>query len=212
MSVSLGKKIRVHATDLSRENMYYSLLNLKNSLPNVVVKGIQGVERAVITKDNDKFKILVEGNQLAEVMATPGILGTKTTSNHIIEVEKTLGIEAARATIMNEIQETMRNHTISIDNRHVKLLADVMSYRGELLGITRFGISKMKDSVLMLASFEKTTDHLFDAARHGRMEKIEGVSECIIMGLTVPLGTGLFKVLQQTKSMKLPQRTLLLGT
>lgn len=32
--------------------------------------------------------------------------------------------------------------------------------QGEVLGITRFGVSKMKDSVLMLASFEKTTDHL----------------------------------------------------
>ena len=37
------------------------------------------------------------------------------------------------------------------------LLADVMTYKGEVLGITRFGMSKMKDSVLMLASFEKTT-------------------------------------------------------
>ena len=39
--------------------------------------------------------------------------------------------------------------------------------QGEVLGITRFGIAKMKESVFMLASFEKTTDHLFDAALHG---------------------------------------------
>ena len=43
-----------------------------------------------------------------------------------------------------------------------------------MLGITRFGIAKMKDSVLMLASFEKTTDHLFDAALHGRRDDING--------------------------------------
>ncbi len=47
--------------------------------------------------------------------------------------------------------------------------------QGEVLGITRFGIAKMKDSVLMLASFEKTTDHLFDAALHGRTDEITGV-------------------------------------
>lgn len=46
--------------------------------------------------------------------------------------------------------------------------------QGEVLGITRFGIAKMKDSVLMLASFEKTTDHLFDAALHGRTDEITG--------------------------------------
>lgn len=53
--------------------------------------------------------------------------------------------------------------------------------QGEVLGITRFGISKMKDSVLMLASFEKTTDHLFDASLYSKRDAIEGVSEKIIM-------------------------------
>lgn len=52
--------------------------------------------------------------------------------------------------------------------------------QGEVLGITRFGIAKMKDSVLMLASFEKTTDHLFDAALHGRVDDING--ECSPVG------------------------------
>jgi len=108
-----------------------------------------------------------------------------------------LGIEAARTTIMHEIQYTMSNHGMSIDTRHVMLLADLMSCKGEILGITRFGIAKMKDSVLMLASFEKTTDHLFDAAIFGKSDSIEGVSECIIMGVPMPIGTGLFKVLQQ---------------
>jgi len=54
--------------------------------------------------------------------------------------------------------------------------------QGEVLGITRFGVAKMKDSVMMLASFEKTTDHLFDAAAFGKNDKISGVSESIIMG------------------------------
>lgn len=51
--------------------------------------------------------------------------------------------------------------------------------QGEVLGITRFGVSKMRESVLMLASFEKTTDHLFDASVHGRHDAIVGVSEVI---------------------------------
>ena len=51
-----------------------------------------------------------------------------------------------------------------------------------MLGITRFGVAKMKDSVLMLASFEKTTDHLFDASAYGKNDSIAGVSESIIMG------------------------------
>lgn len=45
------------------------------------------------------------------------------------QVERTLGIEAARSTIINEIQYTMVNHGMSIDRRHVMLLADLMSYK-----------------------------------------------------------------------------------
>jgi len=86
---------------------------------------------------------------------------------------------------------------MGIDPRHMQLLADVMTYKGEVLGITRFGLSKMRDSVLQLASFEKTPDHLFEAAAGMKSDKIEGVSECIIMGQTMGVGTGAFKVVRR---------------
>ena len=89
----------------------------------------------------------------------------------------------------------MSQYGINVDCRHLMLLSDVMTFKGEILGITRFGVAKMRESVLMLASFEKTTDHLFDAAVHSRQDDIVGVSECIIMGVPIPLGTGLFKLL-----------------
>lgn len=66
-----------------------------------------------------------------------------------------------------------------------------------MLGITRFGIEKMKESVMTLASFEKTADHLFDAALHGRHDKIIGVSDRVILGIPIALGTGLFSILSR---------------
>lgn len=75
----------------------------------------------------------------------------------------------------------MSSHGMTIDHRHVFLLGDIMTSKGEVLGITRFGISKMKDSVLSIASFEKTTDHLFEAALYSKKDAIVGVSEQIIM-------------------------------
>ncbi|GMN24465.1 hypothetical protein TIFTF001_000572 [Ficus carica] len=148
-------------------------------------------------------QLLVVNNQqafqtgLLAVMGTEGVDGRKTKSNHIIEVQQTLGIEAARTCIIDEIEYTMKSHGMSIDNRHMMLLADVMTSRGEVLGITRFGIQKMDKSVLMLASFEKTADHLFNASVNGREDKIEGVSECIIMGIPMQIGTGMLKVRQR---------------
>ena len=91
----------------------------------------------------------------------------------------------------------MSNHGMSVDRRHLMLLADLMTYKGEVLGITRFGLARMKESVLMLASFEKTADHLFDAAYYGQTDVITGVSECIIMGIPMSIGTGIFKLLHK---------------
>ncbi|KAL6060056.1 DNA-directed RNA polymerase subunit [Balamuthia mandrillaris] len=205
-----GDKLRVFPPDKSREQMYFSLQSVKNALPGVLVRGIPTVSRAVINKkkqDGDTiFHLLVEGYDLLGVMGTPGVVSSETTSNHIMEVEETLGIEAARVTIMDQIQYTMKEHGMSIDTRHVMLLADLMCFRGEILGITRNGIAKMKGSVLMLASFEKTTDHLFDAAVHCREDEITGVSECIIMGIPMPLGTGLFKLLRQPDASSQPEQ------
>lgn len=190
-------KLEVHPQG-DRSTIHFELHALKNLLPTVVVKGIETVERAVINKDNKvKYNLLVEGTGLQTVMGTEGVIGRETTSNHIIEVQQTLGIEAARKCIINEIQYTMASHGMSIDIRHMMLLADLMTFRGEVLGITRFGIQKMDKSVLMLASFEKTADHLFNASVSGRDDKIEGVSECIIMGIPMQLGTGILKVRQR---------------
>ena len=116
-----------------------------------------------------------------------------------VEVEQVLGIEAARLVIAQEIRYIFGQYGINIDRRHLMLLSDVMTFKGEILGITRFGVAKMRESVLMLASFEKTTDHLFDATVHGRKDNIVGVSECIIMGIPIPLGTGLSKTLHAGK-------------
>jgi len=193
-------KLRVMPFDSEKVPPYAALQSLKQSLPRVVVKGNPSIVRAVVNvadQSTKSYNLLVEGYGLLTVMTTEGVDGYNTTSNHVIETEKTLGIEAARSTIISEIQYTMGNHGMSIDVRHVKLLADLMTCMGEVLGITRFGIAKMKDSVLMLASFEKTTDHLFDAAIYSKTDCIDGVSECIIMGVPMPIGTGLFKVLQK---------------
>ncbi|TFK64915.1 beta and beta-prime subunits of DNA dependent RNA-polymerase [Pluteus cervinus] len=175
---------------LDGPDKFYKLRELKRGLPDVVVKGVPTIQRAIINikdrtdkkgKKGDK-ELLVEGYGLQKCMTTEGIIGEQTSSNHVIEVCQVLGIEAARQTIINEIQYTMKSHDMIIDPRHVMLLGDVMTYKGEVLGITRFGVAKMKDSVLMLASFEKTTDHLFDAAAYGKNDSIAGVSESIIMG------------------------------
>eukprot|EP00268_Persea_americana_P026340 TRINITY_DN25729_c0_g1_i2.p1 TRINITY_DN25729_c0_g1~~TRINITY_DN25729_c0_g1_i2.p1 ORF type:complete len:1385 (-),score=229.29 TRINITY_DN25729_c0_g1_i2:420-4574(-) len=190
-------KLEVHPPVVDRSKLLFQLLSIKAMLPNVIIKGIPDVERAVVSIANEEYRLLVEGTNLLAVMGSPGVYGSKTTSNHILEVNRTLGIEAARRTIVDEIQYTMSSHGMSIDIRHMMLLAEVMTYKGEVLGITRFDLPKMKDSVLMLASFEQTAEHLFRASVRGRTNKIDGTSECVIMGVPMQLGSGILKVKQK---------------
>jgi DNA-directed RNA polymerase III subunit RPC1 len=193
----------------------FTLQALKNILPYIIVEGIASVSRAVINveeKSSQKsYHLLVEGYGLREVIATPGVDAKNSKTNHILETQDVLGIEAARLTIALEIKYIMEAYGIAVDRRHLMLLSDVMTFKGEVLGITRFGVAKMKESVLMLASFEKTTDHLFDAAVHSREDSITGVSECIIMGVPIPIGTGIFKLVHkahQTIAVKSRKRLL----
>ena len=176
-------------------------------LPGVSICGIKDIVRVVVNKDEDdvdseknaKHFLLCEGYKLQLVMATPGVNACKTWSNHVEEMREVLGIEAARLMIMSQVDKVMSSYGIDVDARHVMLLGDCMTYRGEILGINRFGIAKMSTSTLLLASFERTTDHLFDAGAHGKTDPIKGVSESIIMGNHVNLGTGRFAVLYQPK-------------
>jgi len=46
----------------------------------------------------------------------------------------------------------------------------------------------------MLASFEKTADILYESAIQCKKDKIQGVSECIMMGKLCPIGSGSFKL------------------
>jgi DNA-directed RNA polymerase III subunit RPC1 len=185
----------------SEQRIYFTLQALKEVLPTIIVQGIPSVSRAVINEESKnaetQYHLLVEGYGLLDVMTVPGIDFRETSTNHIMEMFRVLGIEAARTKIAQEIKFIFTAYGISVDRRHLMLLSDVMTFKGEILGITRFGVAKMKESVLMLASFEKTTDHLFDAAVHAREDKISGVSECIIMGVPIPIGTGIMKLLQQ---------------
>ncbi|KAL9712414.1 DNA-directed RNA polymerase III subunit C1 (rpo31) [Leucoagaricus gongylophorus] len=61
----------------------------------------------------------------------------------------------------------------------------------------------------MLASFEKTTDHLFDASAYGKNDSISGVSESIIMGNPAAMcGTSMPALIRPAPVLKKPRRLL----
>ena len=200
-----GTKLKSRTTrSRSSKNLpsYFILIQeIMRELLSVVVKGYPETNRAIIKRSDKKnaqgqeeLQLVVEGYGLRACMSTPGVNPYATRTNSVIETLQTLGIEAARSTIISEMQNVMRS--MDIAPHHIQLLADTMTQRGEVLGITRFGMAKCKDSVLQLASFEKTPDHLFEAGARMKEDRIEGVSESIIVGQPVRLGTGIAQVIR----------------
>ena len=80
---------------------------------------------------------------------------------------------------------------LDVDIRHIMLVADTMCRSGELLGITRHGITSEKQSVLARASFEIPLRHLIEASVIGEEDQLTSVVENIMINQPVPIGTGL---------------------
>ncbi|CAJ2657296.1 unnamed protein product [Trifolium pratense] len=185
-------------TILERDNNENIAEEVKHCIEGKIsVRGIKTVKRVVICKDPkvDKFMVLLEGTGLRWVMSLEGVNARKTVSNHVIEVYDILGIEAARNCIIDQIKLTMRNQGMRIDMRHIMLLADEMTASGMVLGTTITGFEKRCKSVLTLASIDRAPEYLFDACVHERDDPVEGVTDCIIMGRPIQIGTGMVKVL-----------------
>jgi DNA-directed RNA polymerase subunit A" len=95
---------------------------------------------------------------------------------------------------MNELKQVLEMQNLAVDKRHCMLLADAMTMNGEINSIGRHGLSGEKAGVLARAAFEETIKHLINAAVRGDDDKLIGVTENIIVGQTVPIGTGLVKL------------------
>ena len=163
------------------------------------LKGVKGVRRAIlrsetVEEDGKKVRlykmIVTEGTNLEEALRIRGVDYTKTISNNIHEIARVLGIEAARAAIINEMKKVLEDSGLDVDVRHLMLVADVMTHTGTVRQIGRLGVVGDKPSVLARAAFEITTKNIFDAAARGEIEHLKGVTETVIVGQPPPVGTG----------------------
>ena len=79
---------------------------------------------------------------------------------------------------------------LDVDIRHIMLLADAMCMDGIVKPVGRHGLSGEKASILARAAFEETIKHLINASIKGEEDKLVGVTENIIIGQPIPMGTG----------------------
>ena len=171
---------------------------LKEKVTAHQVKGISGIRRVLVTEEKGEWVIRTDGSNLPKVLDIPGIDPMRTVTNHIHEIAKTLGIEAARNVIIHEAMGVLEEQGLDVDIRHVMLVADIMTVTGDVRQIGRHGISGEKSSVLARAAFEITVPNIVEAAIKGESDPLKGVTENVIVGQSIPIGTGLVDLYMST--------------
>ncbi len=194
--VEAGKRnVQIERAKIIRVNLenadLSTLFTMRNKILNMKLKGIPGITRVTVVKEGEEWLIQTAGSNLAKVVMIPGVDPKRVVTNNVHEVAQVFGIEAARATLIREVMSTLDEQGLEVDIRHVFLVADLMTTKGYLQQIGRHGVAGTKSSVLARAAFEITVPTLAEAAVTGEVEELKGVTENVIVGLPIPVGTGM---------------------
>lgn len=196
------KRVQINKNILSFEPPTPNIRELRllaDKVRDLQISGVKNIGKVVISKEGEEWVIHTEGSNLGAVLKMKGIDRIRTTTNDIYEIERVLGIEAARNAIIKEAQSTMDEQGLTVDVRHIMLVADMMTADGSVKSIGRHGVSGEKASVLARASFEETGKHLLRASIRGEIDHLSGIIENIIIGQPIPLGTGSVGVIMKPR-------------
>ena len=196
-------------TDPASMDMMSAYKKFQNKLLNsVIIRGLPGIKAATFRKGDERYVfnekegkyesreeyiLDTDGSNFLEAMNHPAVDGSRVYSTHVHDIYAQLGIEAARATLYNEIQTLFEEGQINY--RHLGLLVDVMCRAGRLMSVDRYGINKLDIGPLAKASFEETERILLKAAVFGEMDPITGVSANIMTGQPIRAGTAFSDIL-----------------
>ncbi|MEM4240407.1 MAG: DNA-directed RNA polymerase subunit A'' [Candidatus Woesearchaeota archaeon] len=173
------------------EKSLNELYKLKEEIKGIHISGIKGIVQVLPVKRHEEFIIITAGTNLKKILELDFVDTTRTVSNDIYEIASVFGIEAARQAIIDEVYKVIEAQGLTVDIRHIMLVADTMCVSGGVKGITRYGVVSEKASVLARASFETPIKHIINAALTGEVDELDSVVENIMLNQPVPVGTGL---------------------
>ena len=166
------------------------LQRLSEKIREVRVKGIDDITHVVIRKESNRYVLYTEGSNLQDALEIADVNPHKIYTNNLKEIYQVLGIEATRNAIIQEAMSVLNEQGMDVDVRHIILVADMMTADGAIRQIGRHGISGSKNSALARAAFEVTIKHLLGAGIAGTKDPLRGITENVILGQLIPLGTG----------------------
>lgn len=203
LALSSNKKFKIESSESALvlkfvdETDAPGALVIRNKVLNTTVKGVPDIERITLVQNDGEWVIQTTGSNLQKVLEIEGIDKRKVRTNNVLEIAETLGIEAARNALINELNSTLEDQGLEVDDRYIMLVSDLMCSRGYMQQIGRHGVAGSKDSVLARAAFEITVPTIARAALAGEVERLRGVTENVIVGSNIPIGSGTVDLFMQ---------------
>ena len=207
------KKAKINPLDQS--DQIYILKNFQDQLLNgIVLRGIKNINKVILrkVKDNliekagsykkeDIWVLDTVGTNLLDVLGLDYIDSNRTISNDIMETFRTLGMEATRQCIYNELSEVLEFDGAYVNAHHMALLCDRMTFSHKLVSIFRHGINNDDIGPIAKASFEETPEMFLKAARHAELDTLRGISANVMCGQEGLFGTAAFQVVLDINEM-----------
>lgn len=188
----------------------------KNLMENLHLRGVAGIKKVYLSekrvqrwveKSEKGFEpqrewlLETDGSNLAEVMTDPRVNHSTIISNDVVEMFTVLGIEAARASLFNEMRNVLSFDNAYVNYRHVACLADCMTVGGFVMAVSRHGINSGESGPMLRASFEETVEVFMRAAMYSESDTLNGVTENVMLGQLGRLGTGMVDLLLDTEKL-----------
>ncbi|KAH3666448.1 hypothetical protein OGAPHI_003444 [Ogataea philodendri] len=183
--------------ELSAETQKLLMVNIIETVcKSVVVREVGGIGRCLHPEPEQGKRILVtEGVNFAAMWEHDAFINVNgIRSNDVAAVLRTYGVEAARNTIVNEINNVFGRYAISVSSRHLDLIADYMTREGTYLAFNRQGIDSSTSSFTKM-SYETTCQFLTKAVLDNDREELQSPSARIVIGKLNNVGTGSFDVM-----------------
>lgn len=177
-------------------------------LESIIICGIPGIKNIFFdkrsVKDNEEWIVETEGSNYKAVLAHPLVDVSKTVSDNMWDIFNTLGVEATRAFLIDEFSKVISSDGTFVNQSHIMLLVDIMTFSGTVISISRYGLKKENCGPMAKASFEESLDNFLRAGVYGEKESTNGVSASIMLGKLPRIGTGLCDLMVDVK--KLPKK------
>lgn len=171
---------------------------VENAARSAVIQFIPGLGSCSYVKEErrEPAHVVTDGVNLLAMRDYQHVIDAKSLyTNSIAHMLALYGVEAARGSIVREIEAVFKGHHIAVDNRHLNLIGDIMTHAGGFKPFNRMGIVKDSSSPFTKMSFETTVRFLKDAVLEKDWDNLAGPSSRIAMGQTGTIGTGAFDVL-----------------